>query len=443
MKKIRKSFLISCFLFCVLLLDAFVGAQQEVARAEDWAGKTLLVIGHRVHQAVASGEEGKGADLIQAFKDKHKVDVVYQTFESARVGEKFYQLGPLKNCEEDVIHLNLQAQVKKDMKNFLVPLNSFLKEKPIEGFPEKFGALPEALKVDGEYYAVPIRAGNWAMWYNKKIFEERGVSGPPKTAEEFYDIAKKLTHTSASGAKIFGWSSRGDLGHASQMLAIMARMWGGELITPDFKVTINEAPVINALNLMRKMYEGGIMPPDWHTYGYAQSIKMFREGRVAMVLEASNYWPTFNDPEKAKIAGNAVIAPYPLSAELATSERDFSTGASWFWAQGILKGSQDKELAYEYIRHLATQDAHMNMALSGNPPARIDVLSDPKYLGINPGAKIDAMVAPFTLPWTPAFAQRKEANDIISEYVHNVVVHGKPAQKEMDKAAKRIEPLLP
>ncbi len=440
--RMRSVFLILCG-FCLLLSGAFGSGKEEAKKAEGWAGKTLQVIGHRVHMATASGAEGKGEDLVQAFRDKHSVDVVYQTFESARVGEKFYQLGPLNNTEEDVIHLNLAMQIKKDMKNFLVPLTSFLKEKPIEGFPEAFGALPEALKVDGDYYAIPIRAGNWAMWYNKKIFAERGVSGPPKTAEEFYDIAKKLTHQSASGAKIFGWSSRGDLGHAGQMLAIMARMWDGDVITPDFKVTVNEAPVINALNLMRKMYAEGIMPPDWHTYGYAGSIKIFREGNVAMVLEASNYWPTFNDPEKSKIAGNAVVAPYPLSAKLATSKRDFSSGSSWFWAQGILKGSQDQELAYEYISHLATQHSAMNMALSGNPPARIDVLSDPKYLDINPGAKIDAMVAPFTATWIPAFPKNKAVGDIVSEHTHNVVVQGKPAQKEMDEAAKRLKALLP
>jgi multiple sugar transport system substrate-binding protein len=298
------------------------------------------------------------------------------------------------------------------------------------------------------------------MWYNKKIFAERGVSGPPKTAEEFYDIAKKLTHTSASGAKVFGWSCRGDLGHAGQMLSIMARMWDGDVITPDFKITVNEAPVINALKLMRRMYAEGIMPPDWHTYGYAGSIKIFREGNVGMVLEesnywptfndpegmvleASNYWPTFNDPEKSKIAGNAVVAPYPYSAKLATSKRDFSAGSSWFWAQGILKGSEDKDLAYEFIRHLASQDSAMNMALSGNPPARIDVLSDPKYLDINPGAKIDAMVAPYTKTWIPAFPKNKAVGDIVSEHVHNVVVQGKDPQQEMDEAAKRLTPLLP
>ena len=227
------------------------------------------------------------------------------------------------------------------------------------------------------------------------------------------------------------------------MLCMFARMWNGDIITPDLEVTINEEPVVKAAELMRKMYVEGIIPSDWHTYGYAQSIKIFREGRAAMILEASNYWPTFNDPDKSKVAGDARPAPLPLAKEYATAERDFSAGSVWFWSQAILKGSQDKDLAYEYIRHLNSQESALNMALSGNPPARIDVLSDPRYLEKNPGAEIDAMVAPYTATWIPAFENMIEVSDICGEAVHNIVVEGRPAQRVLDAAAEKIEPLLP
>jgi len=326
---------------------------------------------------------------------------------------------------------------------FLEPLDSYLETKPIDGFPEEWGLLVEAGMAEGSHYLIPIRAGNWALWYNKKIFEERGIAGPPRTSEEIYEIAKKLTYERPTGEKVFGWSSRGSLGHAGEVLSIMARMWEGELITPDFKVTINEAPVIKALELMRRMHQEGIMPPDWHTFDYAQSVKIFQEGRAAMVLEASNYYDTFNDPVQSKIAGNAVCVVIPLSKEFITSGRDFSSGAAWLWSQGILKGSQRKDLAWEYIRFLASRESHLNMALSGNPPPRIDVLQDPEYLKMNPGAKIDAKLAPYTRIWIPAFPNMTQVADIIGEYVHNVVVYGKSPQEETDKAAEKIKPLLP
>jgi ABC-type glycerol-3-phosphate transport system substrate-binding protein len=440
--KIRRV-LFGLILSCVLILSAFGSGAKEGQTAKPKKTVTLTVIGHRVHEATAGGAEGKGENLIEAFEKQFGVDVIYQTYDSPRVAEKFYQLGPMKNCEEDVIHINQNMQLKQKLKSFLEPLDSYLKRKPIPGFPDKFGALIDAVTVDGKIYAIPIRAGNWAMWYNKAIFKQRGIAAPPKTPEELYEVAKKLTHTSSSGAKIFGWSSRGDLGHACQIFTMAARMWDGDSITPDLKVVINEPPAVKAAEFMRRLYAEGLMPPDWHTFGYAQSVKFFREGTAGLVWEASNYWATFNDKEKSKIAGDAVIAPMPLAAEVASSQRDFAIGSAWFWSQAILKGSQDKEAAWDYIRHLATQNSHLNMALSGNPPPRIDVLSSPQYLDINPGAKIDAMIAPYTRTWIPAFENMMEARDIISEHVHNVVVHGKPAQAEMDEAAKRLKTLLP
>ena len=404
----------------------------------------LILIGHRVHQATASGEEGKGRDLIKAFEEEHNVDVIYQAYSVPKISEKLHRLGPLKSSAEDIIFLNQVLHVAEKMVPFLAPLNSYLETKPIEGFPEQWPrSMVEAGIAGGIHYALPVRAGNWALWYNKEIFDERGIASPPKTTEEFYDIAKKLTFTRPNGEKVFGWTCRGVVGHAADMLTIMARMWGGDLITSDFKVTMNEAPVIKALELLQRMYQEGMMPPDWPTFAYAENTRTFMEGRAAMGLFASNYHATFNNPATSKIAGNAVSTLLPLSKELVTSERDFSIGAAWFWGQAILKGSQKKDLAWEYMRFLASKDSHFNMALSGNPPPRIDVLSDPRYSKIDPGAWVDAKIAPYTRPAVPVFPNQPQVTDIVGEHMHNVVIYGKSPQEEMDKAAERVKPLLP
>lgn len=404
----------------------------------------LIVIGHRVHQAVATGEEGKGRNLIKAFEKKHNVDVIYQTYPVPKIHEKFYRLGPLKSCVEDIIHLNQVLHMKDKMISFLESLDPYLETKPIDGFPEEWApSMVEAGMAEESHYLIPIRAGNWALWYNKKIFDERGIASPPKTAEEFYEIAKKITFERPTGEKVFGWTCRGVMGHAADMLTIMARIWGGDLITSDFKVTINEAPVIEALKLLRRMYQEGIMPPDWPTFAYAENTRIFMEGRAAMGLFASNYHSTFNDLATSKIAGNAVSTLLPLSRELVTSERDFSVGAAWYWSQGILKGSQRKDLAWEYLRFLASSESHLNMAWSGNPPPRIDVLQHPEYSKMNPGAWIDVKVAPYTRPSLPVFPNLTQVIDIVGEHMHNVIVYGKSPQEEMDKAAEKIKPLLP
>lgn len=424
----------------ILLMFVFISAVSVIAQGKE----QLIIIGHRVHKAIAGGKEGGGRNLIKDFEEKHNVEIIYQTYPNPKVHEKLVRLGPLTTCAEDIFYVLDAWMVKEEIAQFLEPLDSYLNAKPIEGFPQNWApSMVEAGTVEGSRYLVPIRAGNWALWYNKKVFDERGIAGPPKTPEELYETAQKITYTRPTGEKIFGWCSRGTIGAVFEIMAMMVRMWEGEVITPDFKVTINEAPAIKTLQLLRRMFKEGIMPPDWPRFEYAENVKTWQEGRVAMGLVPSNYYFTLNDPEKSKIAGNAVPALIPLAREFWTDKRDFAIGSSWFWSQGILKGSQEKDLAWEYIRFLASRESHFSMARSGNPTPRVDLLRDSEYLAINPGAAIEAKVAPFTRGPIPAFPKMAEAEDVIGEHVHNVVVLGKSPQDEMDKAAEKIRALLP
>ena len=422
------------FLFVASLLTA-VGAQER---------KQLVVIGHKVHQAIAVGGEGKGRDLIKDFEEKYNVDVIYQTYPTPKVHEKFLHLGPLKDPGADIIYLLDRYCTKDRMMKFLEPLDSYLKIKPIDGFPEEWSpAMVEANMSEGSHFMIPIRVGNFALWYNKQIFQERGISSPPKTPEELYDIAKKCTYVRPDGEKVFGWTCRGLVSQIVDTLTNIVRMWDGDFIAPDLRVTTNETPAIEAVKLLQSMYQEGIMPPDWPTFAYAENTRLFQEGRAAMGLFASSYHALFNDPEKSKIAGNAVAALLPLAREYWTSERDFCIGSGFGWSQGILRGSKNKDLAWEYIRFLASRDSHFNMARSGNSPARNDVLQDPEYSKINPAAKLDAKMAPYTRATMPAFLNQKQVCDIIGRHVQNVVVYNKSPQEEMDKAAEEAKPLLP
>jgi len=51
----------------------------------------------------------------------------------------------------------------------------------------------------GGTYGLPILEGRAAMYYNKTMFKEAGLSGPPTTFGELMDAAKKLTKFDATG----------------------------------------------------------------------------------------------------------------------------------------------------------------------------------------------------------------------------------------------------
>src|SRR5262245_19745592 len=60
----------------------------------------------------------------------------------------------------------------------------------------------DSAKIDGQAYGVPSVASTRALFYNKTLFQQAGISAPPKTWDELLDAAKKI---SALGNGVYGY----------------------------------------------------------------------------------------------------------------------------------------------------------------------------------------------------------------------------------------------
>ncbi len=48
---------------------------------------------------------------------------------------------------------------------------------------------------------MPLFRGQSALYYNTEMFAKAGLSGPPKTMDEYTEYAKKLTQRDAAGTR--------------------------------------------------------------------------------------------------------------------------------------------------------------------------------------------------------------------------------------------------
>ena len=48
------------------------------------------------------------------------------------------------------------------------------------------------MSVDGKVYGIPKNIVAMVIVYNKRLFDEAGIPSPPKTWEEFREVATKL-----------------------------------------------------------------------------------------------------------------------------------------------------------------------------------------------------------------------------------------------------------
>ncbi|SFT24331.1 sugar ABC transporter substrate-binding protein [Paenibacillus sp. BC26] len=98
----------------------------------------------------------------------------------------------------------------------------------------------ESLTYDGKIYAAPNNDASLAMFYNKKMFEAKGIPLPSKNPDEAWtwdqmlDAAKKLNDPTNG---VYGWNPTpwGFAGHEGAPFSEMVFLWqsGGEILNPE------------------------------------------------------------------------------------------------------------------------------------------------------------------------------------------------------------------
>lgn len=419
-------------------LMAGVAMSPGTAAAQDEPTLTVMGLGVHMDNLRATGTAEGGVDSVAPFEAETGASVSFITGTTNSLQEALVRLGPLNRTIEDVIYLT-DYEADERLAGFLAPLTPAV-ESGIPGYPEQWsaGAL-DALTFDDHLHALPMRCGTFIMWYNDLIFDEVGLSGAPTTPEELHEFARQATFTRPNGEQVFGFLPRGDKWSLPQDLTVLARMFGGDLITMDLEVVINEPPAVATIQMLQDMYREGILPPNWTSINGAAQIDLFRTGRASMSLGGANYAVQYGG-EDSLVAGHAVPAHLPLVEELQTDEVPFSPSVIWYWAIGVLAGSENKDLAYDFISHIAAPDVQIEMARNGNSACTEEVLA--WQAENDPAMRVAQEIFAVTRPTVPAHPNMVQIRDLIGEAVQDIVVSDLDVQASLDQLAQRIGRLL-
>ncbi len=107
-------------------------------------------------------------------------------------------------------------------------------------------------KIDGKQYGIPWYAANRVVIYNKDLFQQAGITTPPKTREEWIADTQKLNTGGNEGIYLTGqtwyvlagflWDEGGDLAAKGS-----DGTWKGALDTPQAKAAIGFYQQLQAL----------------------------------------------------------------------------------------------------------------------------------------------------------------------------------------------------
>jgi multiple sugar transport system substrate-binding protein len=256
-------------------------------------------------------------------------------------------------------------------KGILEPLDDYMKA---DGYSTS-DFVPTALQSNqyqGKTYAMPIAVHTLLLMYNKKLFADAGISGPPTTMTELLADIVKLTKVDASG-------NITQFGMRSPDYTTMAYAFGGKWYDDQGKPTPDDPGNVAALhawtdNVVKK-YGAAAIKKFESGYGeYASAQNPFYTGKVAMTLDGE-WQPVFIKQYAAGLDWAVVPIPYPDNKPSLKETTQLSS--SMFF---IPKNAPHKKEAWTFLKYLTGPDAMTSFTHAlGNLPARKSILGSSLY----------------------------------------------------------------
>lgn len=308
---------------------------------------------------------------------------------------------------------------------------------PADAFPAakidaEFFPMVQAMKDGDQYWALPTAVRSLALFYNKRMFEEAGIDGPPQTLEEMMADAAAMTKTDAAGnithvgitagmtAQDHHWFREG-----------LVRQLGGDPYVDDYKtVNYNTDAGVAALDFYTNMFMGD---PAVSAIGFMDEPQAaFKAGRAGMHIDGSFRIGSLADQRGLEWG----VAELPASADGVRSNY------ASYWVNAITsKAEGEKYDASVKFMEYITSDEAMQVWLDvvGELPAKPSV-------GMTDANANDPVFGPFirglSYAHTTKFANESSQRQLLVEMVERVQLEGMGTAESLAIAAAAEQVIL-
>ncbi len=205
---------------------------------------------------------------------------------------------------------------------------------------------------DGKQYAVPKDFDTIALWYNKTMFDEAGVSYPDDTWtwDDFRAACEKLTKDDGSQ---FGYTLKP--GTNQEGWYNLVYDLGGEIINDDKTASGMDNPnTIKAVEFFTSLVQDGLTP-SYEVISENDNQALFEAGKVAMVTQGS--WMLADLCNNDYVKANCDVAVLPKDA---TTGRRVSIYNGLGWAASANTDKPDE--AWALIEYLGSKEAQQKQS---------------------------------------------------------------------------------
>jgi multiple sugar transport system substrate-binding protein len=236
-------------------------------------------------------------------------------------------------------------------------------------FGERLSSLPwhdgpECVVYRSDLFGDPNRRAAFRSQFSREL-------APPTTWEEFEQVACFFTDAAAG---LYGTIFAAFPDGHNTLYDFALQLWsrGGELLDAAGKPEITTTQALASLDFYRRVVrDPALCHPRSPELDSTQSGDLFLAGEVAMMAN----WFGFaarSGREGSPLAGKVAIAPIP------SGNGAPPISLSVFWALAMGKGCRRKELAWQFLRFVATPERDLAMTRHGTVGVRLSTWRNPE-----------------------------------------------------------------
>jgi len=247
----------------------------------------------------------------------------------------------------------------------------------VEQRSEFLPALLDGYTYKGDLIAIPWYSGGSHMVYNASYLKAAGVD-PDKilTWDDFMEACRKIKE--AGVVKYPFMPSCKYPGNWIYNYGTIALSMGGKFLDKDFNPIFNSGGGLEALKMLVQGVKEGLFDPAGIAMDDYETLKVFMAGQTAFLIDSTWSATQSTLPEVSSVSEDARIMLIPGSKK--------NSALSYAGGFGIMKSSQNKAEAKQYIMFQTSKEAQMLHAILGaNLPTRIALFDDPDKTAISKG----------------------------------------------------------
>ena len=314
-------------------------------------------------------------------------------------------------------------------------LQPHLARAPIADFPGAWSpSLLGLQRFNGGFWGMPYHDGPQCLIYRHDLLQAAGLA-VPTTWAEFHEAARRL-HAPAQGRYGTVMALYPD-GHNS-FYDFCIHVWtrGGELFGPGARPSFNTPQAIAAVDFIRALArDTAAMVPGAAELDSVKSGILFCEGKIALMTNWFGFAALGETWESSRVRGLVDIAPLPAG------EGGSSVSLNVFWVLALAAGSSSPDLAWAFLRHLATAPMDKLTTLEGAIGVRRSTWVDREVNSLVPYYhKLEALhERARELPLHPRLA---DISHVVDDLLGRAVAGDVPSAVLLDEAQRRVEELV-